>query len=310
MTAPAPARGAAPRPGLQALVITAAAAALFAVVRMLPTGTNLSHMDFRVQGANVIEFCDPANPQFLPVVSVRSPVTLSVTTAAPPQAGADVQAKLVLTTFSGKPIAPEDLQVVQTRRIHLLIVDPSLDDYQHMHPTPGRRPGEWDFTFRPRFGGAYRIFADFTPVATNRGLYSEAEVAVAGAPNPVAAGTQAPSWTADEDGYHFALTPAAPPIRAGVPADLRLTVTRIGGGPVPLEPVMDAFAHLVAFDASRSGFAHILPREADVTRKPDPLEPSFRFRVMIPAPGRYVLWSQVDLAGKETFAPFWFDVGK
>ncbi len=35
-------------------------------------------MDFRVQGGNVIEFCDPANPQFLPVVAVRSPVTLTV----------------------------------------------------------------------------------------------------------------------------------------------------------------------------------------------------------------------------------------
>src|SRR5476651_1434697 len=142
-------------------VITAGAVALFVVVRNLPTGTNLSHMDFRVQGGNVIEFCDPANPQFLPVVAVRSPVTLAVSSAAPPQAGADVEATLTLTTFSGKPIAPEDLQVVQTRRIHLLIADPSLDDYQHVHPEPGRKPGEWTFKFHPRFGGTYRIFADF-----------------------------------------------------------------------------------------------------------------------------------------------------
>ena len=82
--------------------------------------------------------------------------------------------------------------MVQTKRIHLLIADPSLDDYQHVHPVPGRRPGEWNFSFHPRFGGVYRIFADFTPVATNRGLYSEAEIAVAGAPNPVAAGHPGP----------------------------------------------------------------------------------------------------------------------
>jgi len=43
-----------------------------------------------------------------------------------------------------------------------------------VHPEPGRRPGEWTFRFHPRFGGLYRIFADFTPVATNRGLYAEA----------------------------------------------------------------------------------------------------------------------------------------
>src|SRR5208282_6098596 len=209
---------------------------------------------------------------------------------------------------SGKPIAPEDLQVVQTQRIHLLIVDPSLDDYQHVHPQPGRRPGEWVFRFRPRFGGVYRIFADFTPVATNRGLYAETELSVAGAPNPVAAGTQAPSWTAVVDGYRFALSPAALPIRARIPADLRLVVTREGGGPVPMEPVMDAFAHLVAFDRLRSGFAHIHPRETDVSKLPDPLRPAFTFRVMIPSPGRYVIWSQMSIASREVFTPFWFDV--
>ena len=288
--------------------ITAAAALLFAVVRELPTGTNLSHMDFRVQGANAIEFCDPANPQFLPVVAVRSPVTLAVTTSAPPQAGSEVEATLVLSTFSGKPIAPEDLQVVQTRRIHLLIVDPSLDDYQHVHPRPGRRPGEWAFSFRPRYGGAYRVFADFTPVATNRGLYAETEIGVGGPANAAAAGSQAPSWTATQAGYRFALSPAPGPIRAGAASDLKLVVARADGGPVPLEPVMGAYAHLVAFDTQRSGFAHIHPKEADVTRRPDPRRPAFTFRLMIPRPGRYVIWSEVNLAGTLAFAPFWFDV--
>jgi hypothetical protein len=290
--------------------ITAAAIALFVIVRELPTGTNLSHMDFRVQGGNVIEFCDPANPQFLPVVSVRSPVALAVAAAVPPAAGRDVDATLTLTTFSGKPIAPEDLQVVQTKRIHLLIADPSLDDYQHVHPEPGRRPGEWTFRFHPRFGGAYRIFADFTPVATNRGLYAETEMQVSGAPNPVVSGTQAPSWSAHMGGYAFALAPASLPIRAGVPSKLTLSITKEGGGAVPLQPVMGAFAHLVAFDTQRSGFAHIHPDQADVTRLPDSMRPAFTFRVTIPSAGRYVIWSQVNLGGTETFAPFWFDVAR
>jgi hypothetical protein len=299
-----------PRQRRSFIVITASASALFVVVRLLPTGTNLSHMDFRVQGTNVIEFCDPANPQFLPVVAVRSPVSLAIEPLAPAMAGQDVEARLVLTTFSGKPIAPEDLQVVQTKRIHLLIADPSLDDYQHVHPEPGRKAGEWAFRFHPRFGGTYRIFADFTPVATNRGLYSEAEMAVAGTPSPVAPGTQAPSWTAAVPGYALSLTPASLPIRAGVPATLTLAIRREGGGAVPLQPVMGAFAHLVAFDTQRSGFAHIHPNETDITRLPDPANPAFTFRVSIPSPGRYVIWSQVNLGGTESFAPFWFDVAK
>jgi hypothetical protein len=301
---------AAPLPWRRMAVITAAAAALFVTVRLLPTGTNLSHMDFRVQGGNVIEFCDPANPQFLPVVAVRSPVTLLVTPVGPALAGADVRATLVLTTFSGKPIAPEDLQVVQTKKIHLLIADPSLDDYQHVHPEPGRRPGEWSFRFHPRFGGTYRIFADFTPVATNRGLYSEAELTVRGPESGVAAGTQPLSWTAAVGPYRFALQPDRLPIRAGVPANLRLEITRGAGGAVPLEPVMGAFAHLVAFDTERSGFAHIHPNETDLSRAPDRQRPAFTFKVTIPSEGRYVIWSQVNLGGVETYAPFWFNVGR
>ena len=58
------------------LLITGAALALYAVVRLLPTGSNLNHMDFRTEGKGALEFCDPANPQFIPVVAVRSPVEM------------------------------------------------------------------------------------------------------------------------------------------------------------------------------------------------------------------------------------------
>src|SRR3954468_909649 len=58
----------------QVVLITLAAVAVFVGLRSLPTGTNLSHMDFRATGANVIEFCDPLNPQFISVVAARSPV--------------------------------------------------------------------------------------------------------------------------------------------------------------------------------------------------------------------------------------------
>jgi hypothetical protein len=85
-------------------------------------------------------------------------------------------------------------------------------------------------------------------------------------------------------------------------------VTRTGGGAVPLEPVMGAFAHLVAFDEARSGFAHLHPAQADVTQRPDAVRPTLDFKITIPQPGRYVIWAQVNLAGRETFVPFWFDV--
>ena len=286
----------------QVALITAGAVALFVGFRLLPTGTNLSHMDFRVSGGNSIEFCDPSNPQFLPVVNVRSPVTMALQPGAAPVTGAEVNLVVTLKTGSGKPIEPVDLLVSHTRLLHLLIVDPTLGDYQHVHPEPASVPGEWTVTFLPRQAGNYRVFADFTPAATGRGLYASADLVVAaGAVTPAGA-------PPDDQRWNFSLVPAAP-LRAGAPADLKLTVTNAAGGNVPLQPVMGAFAHLVAFDGARSGFAHLHPMETDLLAPPDAVRPQLNFKVTIPEAGRYMIWAQVNLGGIEVFRPFAIEVG-
>ena len=48
-----------------------------------------------------------------------------------------------------------------TQKIHLLAVDPSLEDYQHLHPVPDDLfDGIWHFTLTPKAFGEYRIFLD------------------------------------------------------------------------------------------------------------------------------------------------------
>ncbi len=337
----------------QIALITLGAIGVFSFLRWLPTGTNLSHMDFRVTATNPIDFCDPLNPQFMPVVAVASPVTMTLS-AAPAVAGREVVASVTLKTASGKPIGPRDLLVVHTKLLHLLITDPSLTDYQHVHPVPGRRAGEWNFRFTPRFSGVYRIFADFTPAATARGLYANTDLTVqpAGREGQLAAGpadrrsaagaalrrdpvagaaTLAPDrggktflretggapgtassrsgiGIVEQAGYRFELRARQWPIRVRAPEDLKLTVARVAGGPVPMEPVMGAFAHLVAFDQARSGFAHLHPLQSDLTQRLDALRPTLDFKLMLPQRGRYVIWAQLNLGGDQTFVPFWFDV--
>ena len=291
----------------QLFLITLGALALYIGLRWLPTGTSLGHMDFRVdpKSGNAIEFCDPANPQFIPVVAVKSPVVLSVATAQPPVAAGPVKATVTLRTSSGKPVAPADLLVVHTRPLHLLIIDPSLRDYQHVHPEPAGKPGEWAFDFTPGAGGMYRIFADFTPAATARGLYASADLEVSGPAEMPAAFTVATSPAAEQvrGDLRFTLTSAQQPIRAGQPIDLQFAVRRVNGATVGLEPLMDAFAHLVAFDETRSGFAHLHPME-DGAQVPDLKQPVLNFKFTIPSPGRYVIWAQVKVDGEEIAVPF------
>ena len=136
----------------QALLLTVGAMALYVVVRWLPIGTNLQHADFQAAegSGSSLEFCDPANPQFLPVVNVRSPIETRVRTLAPAQAGATIPVVLSLQTSGGKPIGPADLMIAHTRKLHVLAVDPTLTEYLHLHPEPGDVPGEWRFELTPQ----------------------------------------------------------------------------------------------------------------------------------------------------------------
>ncbi len=304
--------------------ITAAAAALYFGFRLIPTGTNLHHMDFQVSGANALEMCDPANPQFIPVVAMRSPVkvALSPEGGAEPAAGRETRWKLTLATSGGKPIGPVDLMTVHTRKMHLLLVDPSLRDYQHIHPEPGANPGEWIFSHTPLRGGVYRVFADFTPAATGRGLYAFADYTAAGN------ATADPAWRAPRLGEEtergaFVLglgLEKGDVVKAGTPGTLVFHVRAKDGSPVPLEPVMGAYVHTTAFDEARSGFAHLHPRVEPGEVEPpkdglsplpplkNPTRPRFAFDVMIPREGRYLVWAQFRLGGEEWFQPFALEV--
>ena len=306
--------------------ITGFALALYVGFRLLPTGTNLHHMDFRVSGANALEMCDPANPQFIPVVAARSPVKVELTaeSGATPAAGRETRFVLTLATAGGKPIGPVDLLTVHTRKLHLLVVDPTLADYRHVHPEPGARPGEWVFAHTPKRGGVYRVFADFTPAATGRGLYAFADYTAAGETTAERMG-KAPDLgeVVTDGGYALSLgLDKGTSVKAGVPGTLVFSIRAEDGAAVPLEPVMGAYVHTTAFDESRSGFAHLHPR-VDPGEKPapidglsplpslkEPMRPRFSFDVMIPAAGRYVVWTQFKLGGVERFQPFALDVVK
>jgi hypothetical protein len=290
---------------LQVGLITAGAVAIYVTMRELPTGTNLHNADFSVPGQGQLEFCDPANPQFIPVTTVKSPVTLTLTGDSPAATGRETHYVLTLKTWNGQDIGPADLLVSQTRLIHLLVADPSLQDYQHIHPEPGKRNGDWTFSLTPRLGGHYRVYADFTPAATSRSLYAATDLQVTGKTS-----TAVPplNWVFEQDGYRYELAAGSLPIRARQQANLTFTIARTDGGRVPLGTVMGAYAQLVVFDAAHTGFAHVHPQQTDLSIKPDPLKPALTFKLTIPNEGRFVIWAEVNLDDHLAFAPFWFVV--
>ena len=87
MSQPPPSTGFSAAQLRQIAVITTVALAVFLFFRFIPTGTNLNHMDFRVSEKNSVDYCDPANPQFIPVIAARSPVKMTLKTEGTPKRG-------------------------------------------------------------------------------------------------------------------------------------------------------------------------------------------------------------------------------
>ena len=231
--------------------------------------------------------------------------------AAPPSAGQPVPVKVRLTTREGTPVSAADLLVAHTQRIHLLIVDAARGDYHHEHPTPTGVPGEYGFLFTPASSGSYRVYADVVPAATGIQEYVPADLpgradeTLAEVSSQAVAGS---TFNAEAGGLHFQLsleTGNRMPLHARQACTMRILVRGTNGEPVTrLEPVMNAFAHLVGFYEDNQTVVHMHPSGAEIADPTMRGGPELAFRFYPPKEGSLRLYCQVQVDGKPIFVPF------
>ena len=83
----------------------------------------------------------------------------------------------------GLPLAAADVALSHTRKIHLLAIDPSLQDYQHLHPEADPLfKGIWRFTLTPQKAGIYQVFLDLIPIRSPRRVLLGTSFKVSGKP--------------------------------------------------------------------------------------------------------------------------------
>jgi hypothetical protein len=222
------------------------------------------------------------------------------------EAGRPLQIKVRLEKAGKAPVVYDDLMVMHTQPIHLLIEEPGLGDYHHEHPTATGTPGEYEFTFTPQKTTPYRIWADIVPMATGVQELPFADLPSAGQPGPVADTTN--RYTSAAGGYHFTLTLAngnETPLRAQQARGMSIAVSDPAGNPASqLEPVMNAFAHLVGFYSDYQTVVHIHPTGGDVLTSEARGGPALGFQFFPPKAGFIRLYCQVSIGGKMLFAPF------
>ena len=233
-------------------------------------------------------------------------VKITATASGPVEAGKKLEVKVRMARGDKSPVLASDLIVMHTQPIHLLIEDPSLGDYHHEHPVATEIPGEYVFSFTPKKTSPYRVWADIVPAITGMQELPHVDLPSTGAAGPIE--NKAPTFSSTAGGHTFTLILSKgnnTPIRAGQVCSMFITVADADGKPTTtLEPVMNAFAHLVGFYDDYSTVVHVHPASGDVFVTTARGGPSMPFKFFPPKAGFIRFYCQVMINGEMLFAPF------
>lgn len=237
---------------------------------------------------------------------------LDMKTEPPLRAGTMNRISLRLTHQDGEPAGPDDLVISHSRRLHLLLVDETGDDFQHLAPEPGNEPGTFSIPFLPGSKANYRAWVVAVPAATRLTEYHAWTLpgehpAVPAAPP---GGTENDRLVAESEGVVVRLLPVGGgplAIRGGRTNPVLVHVTRSDGTPLSqLEPLWNAFAHLtlVSWDFTSVHQVHAVGGEilSPALRG----GPDFAFKLHPPASGWWRLYLQIQLEGRAMTFPLWF----
>ena len=285
----------------QISLITLACVGVYVGLRSLPVEKcEFLHYGEFINSEGVVEGCGYEETEFFTMSEIRFPIIPVLTPLTEPAVGESTTFKLTLFTTTGKPIEWEEIAVSHTERIHAMVVDPSLQDYQHLHPYAAGPAGHFLFEMTPAKAGDYRVYLDFIPLINSRRTLLETGFTVPGESRNPVPGSRLEHTDGD---LTFSFTPAQEDLLAGEEVRFRLKVSSEDNSPTRFSPVMDSYAHVVAFDENQSGFAHLHPQNPFIEGQ-DPHNPDLEFAFLFNEPGYYRVWAQVIVNGRQVFAPF------
>lgn len=237
-----------------------------------------------------------------------STLQMSIKVSHPLEKGKEVLTTIVLTSKKdSQPISPTDLKEVHTKKVHLLIFDQTLNDYQHIHPTPSSKAGEYTFTWTPQRDGFYRIWADLIPVSSNQQEYIVGDI-----PSKVKdiyPVEKSEKLTAADEGLGYTLSFDKPSLKVGesVLGEVNI-LDKEGKAFQGLEPVMGTFAHIVAVSEDFQTVEHVHPLGAEDLKLTERGGPKLQFHLTPSKTGYLKIYVQVQIQGKQRFIPFGIQV--
>lgn len=199
-----------------------------------------------------------------------------------------------------KALGLSQLNEVHTKKIHVLVIDASLQDYHHLHPVMDTKSKTFIVHFTPKKPGSYQMWVDITPLKTKQQTFLMAHLGSEGNIEPIT-GKQVLNTTLSP--YQFKLhLDGTPSPDQEIMANI--LVSKNGKPYTKLEPIMGAFAHLVGFYGDHATMVHVHPMGKVPSKQHPRGGPSLMFHLMFQKPGFVKLFAQFRIAGHDVYVPF------
>lgn len=228
------------------------------------------------------------------------------------ETGETVPLGIRLTDASGEPVGGDGLVLSHARRIHLLLVDESGEDFQHLAPEPGNELGSFAVPFRPGRSAAYRGWVLAVPAVTRLPevlplRLGGTKPGLAPMPSDAASGD---CFSAEREGFIVRVTSTGTgplQIRSARTETIRVHVARTDGRPFDqLEPFWNAFAHLTLVSWDLESAIQVHPVGGEIQRDTLRGGPDLSFKLHAPAPGWWRLYLQLRCEGRTLTFPLRF----
>lgn len=209
-----------------------------------------------------------------------------------PAAGRPTDLRLMIHAADGTMVRSFD--TVHQQKVHLVLVREGLDHFAHIHPAVDAQGG-LSITHTFPAGGAYRLYADFTPSGGSHAVATGSLVVEGTSPPAPSLAPDAPGEVA-ADGVRATI--GAAPLRAAVPARVTFALRDDAGMPAGLEPYMGELGHLMFVGIGSWQYVHVHPAGGDAARG------TIEFEAHFPEPGLYKGWGQFRSRDRVRIVPF------